>query len=197
MSYHVYTTESLILKGNSNREADGYFSILTRDLGVITAGAKGVRLLRSKLAPSLLEASYSTLSLVRGRYSWRIIGGTPITNTAHSFDGRSRPRIIWFHFLHTVRFLISGEEKNVRIFSLALGFHESLSRRDFQEDELNALECLGIFHLMYELGYAHARPEYEAFFQNDLFSDISIQKAIDLRPLIVDDLNRALAASQT
>lgn len=197
MSYHVYTTESLILKGHSSREADGDFAILTSDMGVIRANAKGVRLVQSKLAPALLDASYSVLSLVRGKNTWRIIGGAPVQNTARFSEEQFQAKVVWFHFLHTLRFLINGEEREHKLLPLALSFRESLGRRSFSREELSALECLGIFHLMCELGYAHERPEYQAFLGDNLFSDESIQAAMKVRSLLVNDLNRALAASQS
>ncbi len=197
MSYHVYTTESLILKSYSNREADGNFSILTRDMGVIHASATGVRLMKSKLAPALLDSSHSVLSLVRGKNIWRIIGGTPIANTARFSLEQFEAKVVWFHFLNTLRLLVSGEEREYALLPLALSFRQSLDRRNFNPQELSALECLGIFHLMCELGYAHERSEYEAFFSGDLFSEDSIQAAIKVKPLLVSDLNRALSASQS
>lgn len=197
MSYHVYTTESLILQGHSSREADADFSILTRDMGVIRASARGVRLVQSKLAPALLDASYSVLSLVRGKNTWRIIGGTPVQNTARFREDQFPAKVVWFRFLNTLRLLINGEERENKLLPLALSFHENLNRRMFTTPELSALECLGIFHLMCELGYAHARPEYKNFLGADLFSDDTIQAAIKVRSLLVNDLNRALAASQS
>lgn len=197
MSYHVYTTESFILKGYPLKEADAYYQILTKDLGLITASARGVRRLESKLAPSLIDGSKTTLSLVRGKHSWRIIGAVSVQNTALEFIGKKPQKVIWFRFLNTIKLMIGGEEKNSKIFELANLFKSSLLQRDFSFDELQALERLGIFFLMYELGYAHFRSEYESFFYADMFSDNAIKQALLQKEIITLDINRALAASQS
>lgn len=197
MSYHVYTTESFILKGHPLKEADAYYQILTCDLGLITAGARGVRRLESKLSPALVDGSQSTLSLVKGKHAWRIIGAVVIQNTAQEFFGKKPQKVIWFRFLNTVRLMIGGEEKNSKIFELANHFKSALLQRNFSFEELQALERLGIFFLMYELGYAHFRKEYEGFFYADMFSDNAIKQALLQREIITLDINRALAASQS
>ena len=197
MSYHVYTTESFILKGRPLREADAYYQILTRDLGLITASAQGVRRLESKLSPALVDGSQTTLSLVRGKHAWRIIGAVTIQNTAREFIGKKSQRVIWFRFLNTVRLMIGGEEKNSKVFELTNLFKSALLQRDFSFQELQALERLGIFFLMYELGYAHFRREYESFFYTDMFSDNAIEQALLQKEIITLDINRALAASQS
>ena len=47
--HHIYHTEGIILGSRNFGEAGKYYYIFTRDLGMITAGAQGVRKMSSKL----------------------------------------------------------------------------------------------------------------------------------------------------
>lgn len=72
MSYHIYTTDALILSSRPLREADRVYSILTRDLGLVKATALGVRKEGSKLRGSLEPVMLATVSLVKGKEYWRL-----------------------------------------------------------------------------------------------------------------------------
>ncbi|KKU49566.1 MAG: repair protein RecO protein [Parcubacteria group bacterium GW2011_GWB1_49_7] len=72
MSYHIYTTKGIILSAQPVREADRVYNILTRDLGLVRASALGVRKAASKLRGNIEPVSLSSVSLVRGKDSWRL-----------------------------------------------------------------------------------------------------------------------------
>ena len=72
MSYHIYTTKSLVLSAKARGEADRVYSILTRDLGLVRAVGLAVRKENSKLRGGLEPVSLSIISLVRGKEYWRL-----------------------------------------------------------------------------------------------------------------------------
>jgi recombinational DNA repair protein (RecF pathway) len=67
MSYHVYTTEGIILKRTPFGEANILLHIFTKDLGLIIASARSARLSVSKLRTALQEGSFVIISCVKGK----------------------------------------------------------------------------------------------------------------------------------
>jgi len=76
--YRTYTTEAVVLGSRDAGEANKYYFLLTRELGLIHAFAQGVRELKSKLRYSLAELSYVKVSLVRGKEKWRLTSVVPL-----------------------------------------------------------------------------------------------------------------------
>src|SRR6476646_175067 len=70
--HHIYHTEGIILSSRNYGEAGKYYSIFTRDLGMIYATASGVRKLSSKLRFVLQDFVYVKVDLVQGKDFWRI-----------------------------------------------------------------------------------------------------------------------------
>ena len=70
--HHIYHTEGIILGSKNYGEAGKYYSIFTRDLGMIYASAQGVRKMSSKLRFILQDFSYVKVDLVQGRDFWRV-----------------------------------------------------------------------------------------------------------------------------
>ena len=65
--HHIYHTEGIILDSRSFGEAGKHYSIFTRDLGMITASAQGVRKMSSKLRFILQDFAYLKIDLVAGK----------------------------------------------------------------------------------------------------------------------------------
>src|SRR5947207_241148 len=110
MSHHIYQTDGFILASFDRGEANRYFHIFTRDLGMIQATAQGVRLIESKLRYSLQDYSLSHLSLVRGKDVWRITSASKLFNLHEEF-GREQ-FTVFARVFSLLRRLIAGEAKN-------------------------------------------------------------------------------------
>ncbi|HFC76631.1 MAG TPA: hypothetical protein ENJ27_00135 [Candidatus Moranbacteria bacterium] len=70
--HNIYNTEGIVLSSFGVGEANKFFHIFTRELGLIQATAQSVRELKSKNRYGLQDFSVSDFSLVRGRDIWRI-----------------------------------------------------------------------------------------------------------------------------
>ena len=70
--HHIYHTEGIVLESRNFGEAGKYFSIFTRDLGLVTASAQGIRKMSSKLRFVLQDFSYVKIDLVSGRNIFRV-----------------------------------------------------------------------------------------------------------------------------
>lgn len=194
MSYHVYTTEGWILKGTAIGEADKYYHILTRDLGVVIARAKSVRTGVSKLSPSLLDFSFSNLSFVKGKHSWRLVGAVSIENTYKSLRDYPSKQILWVRFLDTLRKLIHGEEKDNVPFEIAKEFHKSLIDAEYSDDKLKSLECLAMLYLLQALGYLEEKDSFKDIVSSPYFHPLSVELSTSIRKELVTELNKALLA---
>src|SRR3989338_7177311 len=107
--HHIYHTEGIIL-GSRNFGEDGkYFYILTRELGLVTASASGVRKMSSKLRYILRDFAYLKLDLVRGRDFWRLTSDTK-TNTLQNFSERPEIFAVVSNIARLLRRLLSGED---------------------------------------------------------------------------------------
>lgn len=108
MSYHIYTTRSIVLSERPVREADRVYSVLTRDLGLVHATALGVRKESSKLRGNIEPFSLSSISFVRGKERWRATSAEFIQRIALSPD-IARPLIL-------LEKLVQGETPNPELF---------------------------------------------------------------------------------
>jgi len=98
--HQIHTTAGFIIFSRPYGEADKLISIFTRDFGLVTATARGIRLEKSKLRYHAQDYSLGVFSLVRGKEFWRLTsaaGGVISTNAGindhvshpHSFGGGS------------------------------------------------------------------------------------------------------------
>ena len=72
MSYHIYTTDGIILKRQVFGEANIFLYILTEDFGLIIGSARSARLSASKLRSALQEYQYISVSCIKGKNGWKI-----------------------------------------------------------------------------------------------------------------------------
>lgn len=74
MSRMFYQLAGLIVATREIGEADWLLVVITPDYGLIKVVAKGVRLSKSKLRPSLPLWRPVSLTVVKGREIWRLVG---------------------------------------------------------------------------------------------------------------------------
>lgn len=196
MAYHIYTTDGFVLKSVPSGEADKFFFIVTRDLGLIVATAKSVRKVGSKLSNGLEDFSRSLFSFVRGRHAWKVTSVKPHFNSYRKIQGDKQKQLLWVRILSLVRRLVKGEEKHEEIFLLLENLFSHLSLRRYSDAELLAIESITILELLSLLGYMNIREEYRSFLPLQSFSDENTNKANKLQKIILIDINHALGASQ-
>ncbi|MDO8593898.1 MAG: recombination protein O N-terminal domain-containing protein [bacterium] len=118
MSHHLYHTLGFILGSEGRGEANKSFTLLTKDLGLISATAQSVREERSKLRYGLQELSLSELTLVRGKDIWRLTGAALVDNLFLSFRDSPEITALFGRVFRLLRRLVAGEEKNERLFTV-------------------------------------------------------------------------------
>ncbi|MBP9701530.1 MAG: recombination protein O N-terminal domain-containing protein [Candidatus Pacebacteria bacterium] len=123
MAYTVHTTEGFILSSAPIGEANRIYHIFTREFGMIIATAQGVRLNKSKLRPHLLDYSFSSVSLVRGKEFWRITSASSTNKNTNK---------IYIQILTIIKRLLQGEGEHEVLFDYLKQelFKENLDETD-------------------------------------------------------------------
>ncbi len=139
MSYHIYTTEGIVLSGRSWHESDRIYNILTRELGLIKIRALGVRKGMSKLRGALEPCVISSISLVRGREYWRVISAQSLYSIPMSIY-IARPFAL-------IEKLIQGEIPHPELFDMVA---QTVQNREIDNE---IFEVRLVSNILYHLGY--------------------------------------------
>jgi len=192
MSYHIYTTDGIILKRTGSGEADIYVHILTRDLGLILAGARSARLSVSKLRPALQEYSRVKVSLIKSKSGWKI------TNVAESenlfFSGPVHSRRLLVQVSVVLVKMIVGEYPQKDIYELIDRSFSFLKKVD--EEDLPNLEVLTVLRVLHRLGYVEGGLLVNRFLQDSEFNKQILTEVVESKKEIVSVINKALKESQ-
>ncbi len=190
--HHIYTTKAFIIKGLATGEANKYYLLLTCDLGFIKATAQGVRLQKSKLKGHLQDYLLASLSLVRGRDVWRVVGAETLEYI--SVSDTSKLIAIKNTFSLLLR-LLHGEEKNEALFNSVESFYNFLLKNELSVDDIHNLETITVLRILYHLGYFKKSFDLFDFVMDN---DLSVKKLNlfdDKKKMAILDINNALKES--
>ncbi len=193
MSYHVYTTDGIILKRTAFGEADLLLHVLTKDLGLIIASARSARLSVSKLRPGLQEFSFISLSCIKGKNGWKI------TNVAYKdsfyFGQTIESKKIVAQIAKVLLQTITGEMSLPLVFEIVSGGIETLSK--LSQQNIKQAEALILLRLLSELGYV-AKTEINQKYLNDVhnWNNDLIENLKEDKEVVVQEINKALKVSQ-
>lgn len=117
MSHHIYQTKAFIIDSMDVGEANKLLTLFTADLGLIFVSAQGVRVMQSKLRPSIQDLSFSKIALVRGKEYWRLTSAEKLISL---YDKRVPLYVRQFMagILQFVKRLITGEAKHEELFDM-------------------------------------------------------------------------------
>lgn len=193
MAYHVYTTKGIVLGSYPSREADRVYSIFTEELGLVRARARSVRAIQSKLRGSLEPFSLSSISLVRGKDSWRITGAALEKKINEEYAGK-RGILSFARIFSLLEKLVVGEESHKEILALLEhGLAYVYQIRD-SADMVDMLEILLVLRLLNELGYVSGN-EVDAIFLKDEYSEKLLSHTKENKKMLIDAINRGLHSS--
>ncbi len=193
MSYHIYTTEGIIIKRTVFGEANLLLYILTSDLGLIMASARSARLSVSKLRPSLQEGANITISCVKGKSGWKVTNASYIQN--FYFDNRNYVHKVIANIKSLLIKMIPGEFNNQSIFKITKEAFEAVSRID--DKVVVNFETIVVTRVLFELGYLAKDSLTEKYLVD--YSDFSLEilnSAILENKMLISVINNSLKASQ-
>lgn len=187
--HHIYHTEGIILGSKNYGEAGKYYSIFTRDLGMIYASAQGVRKISSKLRFVLQDYSYLKIDFVRGKDFWRIISCSK-TDKLEIIKKEKEKLRIFANISNLLKRLLAGEEPNQVLFDDLLTGLLFLEKSKIKEEWLN-IEVIIVLRILNNLGYIGGSDNLNSMIRSP-FEDNLIFEVGKNRTKILSKINRAL-----
>lgn len=149
--HHIYHTEGIILGSKNYGETGKYYSIFTRDLGMVYASAQGVRKMSSKLRFILQDFSYIKVDLVQGKDFWRITSASK-TNSLDQLSKNLGTFGVLSNVANLLKRLLAGIEPNEALFKDLLNGLHILEKTETPED-LRNIEAIIVLRILNNLGY--------------------------------------------
>jgi DNA repair protein RecO len=192
MAHTKYTTDAWVIARAPTGESNVIISLFTHDFGAVEAVARSVREQRSRLRQSLATGARTEVSLVRGRYQWRLVSARQREyHEPASLEARAHRRRI----LRLVKRLTPAQEQNQRLFAVLTRALSELSVE--RSAELwSGFELVCASAILAELGYLPALSATDSEHLNTLFAPDALIDAHQRRPQIAARINAALSASQ-
>ena len=186
--YHIHTSLGFVLSSKPYREADRVYQIFTKEFGLISAIAQGIRFEKSKLRYSINDLQVSNFSLVHGKEFWRIVGAEAVNQPQNS----KRIIVILSKLSILLKRLIHGEEQNEIIFNILA----EIANLDINDPSLaENIESLSVLQILHQLGYIAKTKDNEDFFAGKV-QDLAIDIDVTKRKIINQAINSALKNSQ-
>ena len=187
--HHIYHTEGIILSSTETGESAKYYHILTKDLGMIVASARGVRKLSSKLRFVLQDFSYVKLDLVRGKDFWRITSAGK-TGKLEGLSRNTECLRVMNNIFRLLKRLMAGEEPNHKLFM------DTLKGFSFLEDKAHSqniqnIEVIIVLRILEKLGYIGNKKSLVGL-SSSPFEERMVLEAAHKRKDILREINRAL-----
>lgn len=187
--HHIHHTEGLILGSKNFGETGKYYSIFTRDLGMIYASAQGVRKMSSKLRFVLRDFAYLKIDLVQGRDFWRVTSVLK-TNKLEQISKNPETFGVFYNIASLLKRLLAGVEPNEVLFVDLINGLSVLEKIENKKD-LRNVEAVLVLRILNNLGYIGGNETLKTFIKSPFENDI-IFKVAQNRTKILSEINRAL-----
>ncbi len=190
--HHIYHTDGIILGSRNFKEANKYFYILTRDLGLVYAEAEGIRKITSKLRFVLQDFSYVKLDFVKRKNIWRITSAIK-TNELDILKNDFEKLKILNNISRLLIRLLPEQETNENLFVDLLNGLKTFEKIENKQELVN-LEIILVLKILHNLGYLNTQEILSDLnpspIQNEFLLDISKNKSF-----ILKEINKALRES--
>ncbi len=195
--HHIYHTEGIILGSRNSGEAGKYYYIFTRDLGMITASAQGVRKMSSKLRFVLQDFAYLKIDFVQGKDFWRVTNAAK-TNMLEEVTKTPETFAVFANIARLLKRLLAGVEPNEALFMdvlNGLSILEKIATKDKDifggKEDLRNIEVIIVLRILNNLGYIGENEILENLikspFEEKLVFEVSKERA-----KVLHQINKAL-----
>ena len=192
MSYHIYTTDGIILKRTPFGEANVLLHILTEDLGLIMASARAARLSVSKLRPALQEYALVSLSCIKGKNGWKVTN--VVEKGSFYFEYPDHTHQVVAQIATLLLKMISGESPHPEIFQIVKTGFEFL--KSLPEKDIPNFEILSVLRILYQLGYVSSSELSRTDLDNSVeWNDELLEKLGQSKKILVGLINKGLKES--
>lgn len=164
MSYQTYITEAIVCGSKNSMTSDKSYLLFTKDAGMLWAGARSVRMEKSKQRYALQEFSIIRVSLVKGKGGWRIGSVEAVSNPF--MEAVSRKARGGVHsVLKLLRRFVHGEEPHKTLYADTVLALSCLSLA--QDEDISDLQDIFSLRLLYTLGYVAVDSTYVDLLASD------------------------------
>jgi len=187
--HHIYHTEGIILSSRDHSEAGKYYHIFTRDLGMITAHAEGVRKMSSKLRFVLQDFSYIKIDLVQGKNIFRVTSASK-TNKLEEVIKQPENFKIFANVARLLKRLLAGVEPNEVLFTDVLNGLSILEKTQTKND-LRNIEIIIVLRILNNLGYIGENETLLNLVRSPFEESLMLKVSKD-RVHVLNQINKAL-----
>ncbi len=187
--HHIYHTEGIILGSSNSGEAGKYYSIFTRDLGMVTAYAQGVRKMSSKLRFILQDFACIKVDLVAGRNIFRVTSASKTGELGELIKNKDTFQVV-ANIARLLKRLLAGIEPNEELFSDLLNGLYILEKSQ-TKDGLRNIEAIIVLRILNNLGYIGENDVLENIIKSP-FEENLIFEASKARTKVLEQINKAL-----
>ena len=192
MSYHIYSTEGIILKRTPQGEANVVLHVLTEKLGLIIASARSARLAISKLRPALQEYESVGISCIKSKNGWKITN--VVGKESFYFDAPDYSQKVLAQISSILLRTITGELPHPKIFQTVKSGFKLL--KSLSGEDASNLEVLMALRVLHELGYVGSSPGTSSYLENlDSWDKALLSNVAKGKKEIVEIINRAIKES--
>lgn len=190
--HQLVITDGIVLQKRGVGEANILVTLLTEELGRVSASARSSRLAKSKLRYGLEPFTHARFSLVRGKYEWKITGViVPVripATTAPLFVRASAGRIS-----KLLLRLVQGEEAEPQLYRCVADGVAVLARSE-DSAVVDCAEAVLVLRILHRLGYVAETAELAPFLREKIYDDLLAQ-AKSVRKFIIRTINTSLEAT--
>ncbi len=149
--YEVYSDEIFVLKTEEKKEKSLEVLAFSKFFGIIKIEVVDGRSEKSKLKNAFLKYSFSEVEIIKGKYSWRAVGGKMIKN--FYFENKNQEKIIFLEkfFFYLEKFMIL-EKSEEELFSFCKNFF-FFYFKDKDQDFSKKLEIFFMAYFLTFFGY--------------------------------------------
>ncbi len=176
--YHFHHTEAIIVASRLSGEANRQLRIFTRDLGMITAHAQGVRLISSKLRYALQPYSLCQLVLVQGKHGWRVTNAVPLLSFASGVRGRSHSRKTLVSILGFLARFMPESVVEGRLFDAVKDAFVHITNAHFSDADEDQLRRVVELRALFAFGYVESQPILKAILEDVLTEDLVLSSYV-------------------
>lgn len=193
MSYTIYETDAIVLSLVHAGERGLSVSLLSRDLGFIWVYAEGVRTSTSKMRAHLTRYSHVSVSLVRGRVGWRLVGVRTNESFTSLFTSTARGALA-ARTMQLYGRLVPDEATGLeRVYDDLIAGLRLLENTSFTD--LEGIEVLLVVRALAALGYLPQDEHIDHLLCGDCSLGVLVPEAQRVRAHAIPVINRVLADS--
>lgn len=169
--------------------------LFTRELGLVGAHAQSSRQTKSKLRYALDDLSFSKVSLVRGKNTWRLTNAVFQQNFFTTFREDRAKLVVCANVLKLIQKLVAGEEKNEKLFEIVERGFSFLLENTLSEEGVHNTEAIFVLRILDNLGYFGGSEALSGFVASDAWSLEMIKEMSVQRKNAIYVINKSLEAS--